>query len=128
VSGFRLLYVDPRMNRTPEVKKIDHTMFDEMPQPKSLTLGGMVETGLIDPQLLSDFQTGKVNEMQVKEKLMPYISGSDAIAGVLHKETGKIYSFVEALELRLVQKRIGSYVRDYSRKRDEKRDKTIPWG
>ena len=100
VSGFRLLYVDPRITRPKEPKKVDPKMFDEVPQGKRLTLDSMAETGMIDQQLLSDFQSGKVNEMQVKEKLLPFITGSDVIAGVFHNDTGQVYSFCEALELR----------------------------
>lgn len=60
----------------------------------------MAETGMIDQKLLHDFQKGKVGESEVKEKLMPFLTGSDVIAGILHKESGKVYSFSEALELR----------------------------
>ena len=34
----------------------------------------MAKTGMINPQLMSDFQAGKVDETQVKEKLLPFIS------------------------------------------------------
>ena len=59
----------------------------------------MAKTGMINPQLLSDFQAGKVDETQVKEKLLPFIGGSPSIAGLLHS-SGSIYSFAEAFELR----------------------------
>ena len=75
-------------------------MFDEVPEAKSMTLHSMAETGMIDQQLLSDFKSGTISEMQLKEKLLPYITGSDVIAGILQKESGKIYSFSEAIELR----------------------------
>ena len=54
---------------------------------------------MINPQLLTDFQAGKVDETQVKEKLLPFIGGSPSIAGLLHS-SGSIYSFAEAFELR----------------------------
>ena len=85
-----------------EPKKVDPHKFDEPISnvSKSLTLHSMAETGMIDQKLLQDFQKGRVNESEVKEKLMPFLTGSDVIAGILHKESGKVYSFAEALELR----------------------------
>ena len=65
-----------------------------------ILLDTMAQTGMIDPRLLDDFQKGKVNETQLKEKLLPFIGGSPAIAGIIHTSNGAIYSFSEAFELR----------------------------
>ena len=55
-SGFRLLYVDPNAAKPKEEKKIDPKMFDAVPQTKKMTLDRMAKTGMIDQQLLKDFQ------------------------------------------------------------------------
>ena len=59
----------------------------------------MAKTGMINPQLLTDFQSGKVGETEVKENFCLFIGGSPSIAGLLHS-SGSIYSFAEAYELR----------------------------
>lgn len=56
--------------------------------------------------LIFQFKKGEIDESAVKEKLMPFVGGSGAIGGVLHKESGQIYSFAEALELRLIKRSV----------------------
>ena len=45
-------------------------------------------------------KAGKVSEAEMKEKLLPFIGGSQPIGGIMQQSSGKIYSFAEALELR----------------------------
>lgn len=98
-------------------------MFDEPLQPSNAgnKLDTLAKSGMIDQQILQKvkmfifailfishikFKKGEIDEKAIKEKLMPFVGGSGAIGGVLHKETGSIYSFAEALELRLIKRSV----------------------
>jgi len=107
-SGFRVIYIDPASAVPKEPKSIDHTMFDEPVQSSNTgnKLETLAQSGMIDQAILERFKKGEIDESAVKEKLMPFVGGSGAIGGVLHIESGQIYSFAEALELRLIKRSV----------------------